>query len=218
MIVEPYIHTRLDFDSWQVEKIPLSHVNALGERYVVRCGSMTGTGRTLKEAYEAWGANYFEKHRSEFNEGTEWLPSECDAPRGCICLTCASERADTIIKQHAEKLGLPTERLGIPDGEFERTYYTKQEVDDRLKHLVEEFDKKLPGATVGRMLDTLQENGVALDRLVIQIDGQLIRVREQGLGERYLTEAEIDRRLHDAIQAVVDYVDQPKPKKPRKKK
>lgn len=86
-------------------------------------------------------------------EGVEWLPASCGCRNAAeMCMNCPPSRCngsvqvgpenpaavafDRMIREHANKLGLPPEKLGVPEGDFERNYYTKAEIDDMLKSYV----------------------------------------------------------------------------------
>ena len=45
------------FSGWRIEKKLDVHTNGLKERYVVEADSMTGVGKTLEEALNAWEEN-----------------------------------------------------------------------------------------------------------------------------------------------------------------
>lgn len=135
-------------------------------------------------------------------------------PEHCTCLNCRNGDEHACLRRlHCQcwkvcngEMLQQNPRCPIHgDGPEERDYYTKAEVEAKLKMREEQFKKLLPGATVGHMLDTMQENGVDLDRVVIQIDGKLVRVREQRSYERSLTAEEIDARIGKAMQSVIDW-------------
>jgi len=171
--------------------------------------------------------------RSEFlkavceEQGVEWLPSSCDAPKGSVCLTCAAhraeeERVDDLLKEAARKHGVPRSYFGEPPSHDVFPVYNQVEphtLEDDLgtsHDVVKELCKK-GTLYVGQDEEHLKEVG-PIRNIHIEVcpkmpDDEAVfydketgdAVRLKNIGRDYYTKEEVDER----VRGVVDLLSVP---------